>query len=63
MNTLFLFFNNDGTIRTAALRQELKKVPDFDVWEGWEMYQVLTELGYEPIVTESPNGPIHMIVF
>ena len=63
MKTLFLFFNADGTIKTGAIRVDGKKVPDMAIWEVWEFYQILVNLGYKPIITDGPSGPVHMIIY
>lgn len=62
MNTLFLHFNADGTIKSGAIRTNGKKVPDMTLWEVWEFYQILIIMGYKPIVSYSPFGEkVHII--
>lgn len=63
MNTLFLHFNHNGTIRTGAIRVNGKKVPDMEIWEIWEMYQLLVTLGAHVIELSDPHGYCHMITY
>ena len=63
MKTLFLFFNDDGTIRSGAIRVDGKKIPDMAIWEVWEFYQILVTLGHKPIISNGPNGLVHMITY
>lgn len=63
MNTLFLHFNQDGTIRTGTLRISGEKAADMEIWELWELYQTLISTGAKPIVLHKPDYDeiIHMI--
>ena len=63
MKILFLHFNHDGTIKTGSIRADGEKVPDMPIWEIWEFYQILVNLGYKPIITDGLNGPVHMIIY
>ena len=62
MNTLFLFFNADGTIKTGSIRVDGKKVPDMTIWEVWDFYQILVDLGCKPMIMKGADGnPVHII--
>ena len=62
MMTLFIHFNQNGTIKTAALRNsDGTKVQDMQIWELWELYQFLTSAGYEPIVLDHGTGTIAIV--
>lgn len=64
MNVLFMYFTADGNPDHAALRIDGKKVSDTDLWELWDMYELLMALGAHPIKTTTPTGYIlHMIQY
>lgn len=64
MNVLFMYFTAEGNPDHAALRINGKKLPDADLWELWDLYELLTALGARPIVTDTPNGyTLHMIQY
>jgi len=64
MKTLFIHFNNDGTIKSGNIRVNGKKVPDMALWEVFEFYQILIALGYSPLEMDSPeDGYIHIISY
>lgn len=64
MNLLFMYFTADGNPDHAALRIDGKKVPDTDLWELWDMYELLMALGARPIKSTTPTGYIlHMIQY
>lgn len=58
MKAIFLHKNTDGTIRSAALRIDGRKVPDTEIWELWEMFQALQAMGYRPIDIDQPDGGV-----
>lgn len=62
MGTLFVYFTQDGNPDHATLRVNGKKVPDTDLWELWELYSVLTELGAHVVKMDSPDGLIIHII-
>lgn len=64
MNSIFIHYNDDQTVKTAAFRVNEKKVT-LSVMEIFEIYQRMLAKGIKPIVMTHPdNGTeIHMLVF
>lgn len=62
MNTLFLHFNTDGTIKKGSLDKG-GKVQNLEIGKLWEQYQILVKTGAKPIIRSYPSlGEIvHMI--
>lgn len=64
MNSIFIHYNDDQTVQTAAFRVNEKKIT-LSVMEIFEIYQRMLAKGIKPIVMTHPdNGTeIHMLVF
>lgn len=64
MNTLFIYFDSEGNPIKATLRVNDRKVPDTDLWELWDLYQLLLTLGAHPVrLTAADGNPLHMVTY
>lgn len=56
MTAIFIHYNSDGTIETAALRHDGRKIAGYDNWELYEMVQFLSAVGRKSIEISKPDG-------
>lgn len=65
MKILFVYFDQTGAMCDASLRTlEGDKLKDMELWELFELHDVLITLGYQPISMTGPSGkPVHIITY